>query len=171
MTVYSVNSASTSGISTTDSQLGGTNDTAQMPAMRKLANPRPNRPSSGALSIPLHSGPLGAYGKGPRESRNARKGASNGNEDIAMLGICVDCHKPKNTHLPSGYDSEWLNHQHPSIDWRCESCHWKKMAEITNRPIEINIHRHYLMPVNRVIPFLASIAFIIMVCLEIAVHS
>lgn len=88
-----------------------------------------------------------------------------------MLGICDDCRKLRNVKLPSGYDPLWLVRDHPSIKWRCAECHAKALADISKRPIEIEIHERYLIRYQAVIPFLASVAFIIMTCFEIAWHS
>ena len=88
-----------------------------------------------------------------------------------MIGICEDCHKIRNTKLPSDYDTHWLRNDHPSVQWRCAECYGKALANVTGKPTEIEIHKHYLIQYQAVIPFLASIAFIIMACLEIAWHS
>ena len=86
-----------------------------------------------------------------------------------MIGKCQDCGKLKNVNLPSGYDDLWLIRDHPAVKWRCVECYGKAIT--TNHPVQIDIHKHYLMQYQAVIPFLASIAFIIMTCLEIAWHS
>ena len=88
-----------------------------------------------------------------------------------MLAICEDCRKLKNVELPSRQDPAWLEHAHPDVKWRCATCYWKALANVTGQTLEIEIRKTYLMPYQTVIPFLASIAFIIMTCLEIAWHS
>lgn len=100
-----------------------------------------------------------------------------------MLGICTDCRKPKNVNLPSHYDPKWLTYNRPSIEWRCKECYWKAVSnmtgeamqkavsDMTGEPTQIEIRKTYLMPYSSVIPFLSTIAFIIMTCLEIAWHS
>ena len=88
-----------------------------------------------------------------------------------MLGICADCRKLKNTNLPSHYDPKWLTYNRPIIEWRCGECYWKAVSNMTGEPTQIEIRKTYLMPYSTVIPFLSTIAFIIMTCLEIAWHS
>lgn len=93
-------------------------------------------------------------------------------EGMAMIGKCASCHRVRNTQLPSGYDSEWLSRgNHPPVDWYCPECYWRELAQIEHKPLEIEIYKTYLMPYRHIIPFLATIAFIIMMCAEIAAHT
>jgi hypothetical protein len=90
-----------------------------------------------------------------------------------ILGRCEDCGKIRKTGLPSDYDKDWLRKPHQSIKWRCLPCytigndtpiHERMIATLTEE-------KYYLMKPYQVIPFLSSLAAIIMLCLEIAWHT
>lgn len=83
---------------------------------------------------------------------------------------CEDCGKFRNSKLPSSYDDTWLNNN-ISIAWRCESCYLIAKAKKQNKTVQITENRRYLIKMSQVIPFLWSLAAIIMICLEIAWHS
>jgi hypothetical protein len=95
-----------------------------------------------------------------------------------MLGKCEDCGRIRNTRLPNGWDPDWLNGGPlcgVGVSWRCAECTVKAASlreTQTGRPhsTEIVIDVRYLMPLRHVVPFLGSIAFIIMMCLIVAHH-
>jgi uncharacterized protein YggT (Ycf19 family) len=44
-------------------------------------------------------------------------------------------------------------------------------CEANHHPTTYNVTVRYLMPLKHILPFLAGLAFIVMVCLEIAWHT
>ena len=90
-----------------------------------------------------------------------------------MIGKCYRCRKIRNTKLPSGHDPvKWIvrPYQVP-VEWTCESCYYIMIEESKRNTIGVVEEKRYLMPMAQVIPFLTSIAAIIMICLEIAWHT
>jgi hypothetical protein len=91
-----------------------------------------------------------------------------------MLGKCERCGRIKSTRLPSGHNNRWLDSVEIPIKWYCANCYWYLHLNGNAKPgdvIEQVIVHRYLIKTYEVIPFLASIAVIIMVCLEIAWHT
>ena len=89
-----------------------------------------------------------------------------------MFGRCEDCGKIRKTGLPGDYDKDWLTGPHQSIKWRCLACYTIGNSTPPERMIAIlTEEKHYLIKPYQVIPFLSSLAAIIMLCLEIAWHT
>lgn len=88
-----------------------------------------------------------------------------------MLGRCAKCRKIRSTGLPSDHNSKWLEGPSVPVEFYCGECYWQLYAASGNRILDITYNDSYLIRYEQVVPLLATIAFIIMVCLEIAWHS
>jgi hypothetical protein len=88
-----------------------------------------------------------------------------------ILMRCHDCGKIRKCGLPSSFDTDWLNSRSPRVDWRCKTCYWVKKGEMNDKTVEVIEERHYLIRMREVVPFLGSIAAIVMICLEVAWHT